>query len=95
MTHSILPTELRLRGPADLIAAVPYLLGFQPSDSLVLVGLDRGRLVVTAHAALPAAFRARSPAGFRPGRRFRPLFPHLRTPRTAATPGRVAFSESP
>jgi hypothetical protein len=34
---------LRLRGPADLIEAIPYLLGFHPSASLVLVGLDAGR----------------------------------------------------
>jgi hypothetical protein len=31
--------ELRLRTPADLVAAVPSLLGFHPTDSLVLVGL--------------------------------------------------------
>lgn len=29
---------LRLRGPADLLVALPYLLGFHPRDSLVLVG---------------------------------------------------------
>lgn len=29
---------LILRGPQDLVAAVPYLLGFHPSDSLVAVG---------------------------------------------------------
>lgn len=42
----------RLSGPADLLRAVPYLLGFHPEDSLVLVGLDRGRLVVTARLDL-------------------------------------------
>ncbi|MDT7693294.1 MAG: hypothetical protein QOI75_2661 [Pseudonocardiales bacterium] len=30
-------TALGLRTPADLVAAVPYLLGFHPADSLVLV----------------------------------------------------------
>ncbi|MBO0848085.1 MAG: DUF4192 domain-containing protein [Pseudonocardia sp.] len=30
--------DLRLRDPADLLTAVPYLLGFHPRDSLVLVG---------------------------------------------------------
>jgi len=40
-------TPLALRAPADLIAAIPYLLGFHPSDSVVVVGL-RGRQVVFA-----------------------------------------------
>lgn len=31
------PTVLRLRGPDDILAAVPVLLGFEPQDSLVLV----------------------------------------------------------
>jgi hypothetical protein len=38
---------LRVRGPDELIHAVPYLLGFHPHDSLVAVGLRRGSLVVT------------------------------------------------
>lgn len=46
-----LPT-LRVRGPADLVQAVPYLLGFHPSSSLVLLGLERGRVVVTARMDL-------------------------------------------
>src|SRR6478735_353614 len=46
---------LRLRGPADLLAAVPYLLGFQPFESLVLVGLAGTRLVVTARIDLTDA----------------------------------------
>ena len=33
---------LRLGSPQDLIRAVPYLLGFHPRDSLVLVGLSGG-----------------------------------------------------
>ena len=33
------PLRLRLRGPAELIAAVPHLLGFVPTDSLVLVAM--------------------------------------------------------
>ena len=39
---------LRLKGPADLVAFVPYALGFHPRESLVLVGLAGTRLVVTA-----------------------------------------------
>jgi hypothetical protein len=34
---------LRLRGPADLLVALPYLLGFHPRDSLVLVGTGSPR----------------------------------------------------
>jgi len=33
-------TAIRVSGPADLIEAVPYLLGFHPAESLVLVGFD-------------------------------------------------------
>lgn len=38
------PTRLRVRSAEDLIEAVPYLLGFRPNDSAVLVGLDRPAL---------------------------------------------------
>src|ERR1044071_6415921 len=34
--------KLTLRDPADVAAAVPYLLGFHPSDSLVVIGLRGG-----------------------------------------------------
>lgn len=42
----------RISGPAELIAAVPYLLGFRVDDSLVLIGLREGQLMVTARADL-------------------------------------------
>ena len=42
----------RISGPAELLQAIPYLLGFHPSDSLVLVGLRGRRLVVTARLDL-------------------------------------------
>ncbi|WP_051580129.1 DUF4192 domain-containing protein [Pseudonocardia acaciae] len=48
--------NLRLRDPADLLIAVPYLLGFHPSDSLVLVGTraDEGvRIELTLRVDLP------------------------------------------
>jgi hypothetical protein len=38
---------LRIGSPAELLQAVPYLLGFHPRESLVVVGLRRGVLVVT------------------------------------------------
>jgi hypothetical protein len=43
---------LHVSGPADLLQAVPYLLGFHPHDSLVLIGLDETALVVTARLDL-------------------------------------------
>jgi hypothetical protein len=42
----------RISGPAELLQAVPYLLGFHPRRSLVLIGLDDGLLVVTARLDL-------------------------------------------
>lgn len=44
-----------ISGPGELLQAVPYLLGFHPAESLVLVGLDGGRLVVTARLDLADA----------------------------------------
>ncbi len=45
----------RIVGPAELVQAVPYLLGFHPSRSMVLVGLAEGLLVVTARVDLADA----------------------------------------
>lgn len=54
-----------ISGPAELAQAIPYLLGFHPRDSLVLVGLSAKALVVTARldiadapAAVPHTLRA-------------------------------------
>jgi hypothetical protein len=46
---------LRLRSPADLLAAVPYLLGFHPSDSIVVLALRGSRTVFHARADAPPA----------------------------------------
>ena len=51
-----LPT-IRVTSPADLIEAVPYLLGFHPTESLVVVGFDDSasaarQVVVTARLDL-------------------------------------------
>jgi hypothetical protein len=43
---------LRVTGPADLAQAIPYLLGFHPSRSLVVVGLRAKRVAVTARIDL-------------------------------------------
>ncbi|MFB9234583.1 DUF4192 domain-containing protein [Plantactinospora siamensis] len=47
------PPRLMVRSPADLIAAVPYLLGFHPSDSLVVVALRGPRVEFAARVDLP------------------------------------------
>lgn len=43
---------LAVRGAADLLTAVPYLVGFHPRESLVLVGLRDSLLVVTVRIDL-------------------------------------------
>jgi hypothetical protein len=45
--------RLRLSSPTDLLAAIPYLLGFHPTDSLVLVGIRHRQVVVTFRIDLP------------------------------------------
>jgi Domain of unknown function (DUF4192) len=45
---------LTIRSPADLIAAVPYLLGFHPADSLTVVAMRGPRVVFAARYDLPA-----------------------------------------
>jgi hypothetical protein len=54
MTTSKSPA-LRLNGPVDLLSAIPYLLGFHPHESLVIVGIDGSRLVVTVRLDLADA----------------------------------------
>lgn len=56
----------RISGPAELLQAVPYLLGFHPARSLVLVGLDDGVLVVTARLDLSDAARGAIPNALYP-----------------------------
>lgn len=46
--------KLAVRSPADLIAAVPYLLGFHPADSVVAVALRGRQIIFAARADLPA-----------------------------------------
>lgn len=45
--------DITLRSPADLLSAVPYLLGYVPSDSLVVIGLDTETIALTACTRLP------------------------------------------
>jgi hypothetical protein len=52
-TMSFPTSRVTLHTPTDLLAAVPYLLGFHPADSVVVVGLSGTRVVFTARADLP------------------------------------------
>lgn len=47
------PHRLRVRRPADFLAVIPYLLGFHPAESLVVVLSRRGRVLLTARIDLP------------------------------------------
>ena len=42
------PVRLKARRPSDLLAAVPFLLGFHPQESLVALFLESGRVRLTA-----------------------------------------------
>ena len=42
----------RPRSPGDIAQLVPYLIGFQPEESLVILVIDHGRLAVTARVDL-------------------------------------------
>ncbi|MFI7523789.1 DUF4192 domain-containing protein [Micromonospora globbae] len=53
MTHNQ-PARLPVTSISDLLAAVPYLLGFHPADSLVTIGLTGHRITVAARTDLPA-----------------------------------------
>ncbi|TMR95605.1 DUF4192 domain-containing protein [Nonomuraea basaltis] len=44
---------LILTSPADILAAVPYLVGFHPSSSIIVIGLDRGQAKMVVRWGLP------------------------------------------
>jgi hypothetical protein len=44
---------LEMSGPDQLVASLPYLLGFQPSESLVVVWTKGGRILLTQRVDLP------------------------------------------
>jgi Domain of unknown function (DUF4192) len=46
-------TSLKISSPAELLAAVPYLLGFHPSDSVTVVAFRRGRVHFAGRHDLP------------------------------------------
>ena len=51
MTKLLPPTDLR--DPGDLVAAVPHLLGFHPSDSAVVLAVRGHEVAMTLRADLP------------------------------------------
>jgi len=57
MTTDLARPLIRLRSPSDIVEVVPYLVGFQPEDSLVVVSLrgERLRVGLTARVDLPPA----------------------------------------
>ncbi|PRY27250.1 DUF4192 domain-containing protein [Pseudosporangium ferrugineum] len=46
-------TKLKVRTPADLISAVPFLIGFHPEDSLVVAAVKGAELAFAARIDLP------------------------------------------
>jgi hypothetical protein len=46
------PCRIRLTAPSDVLAVVPYLLGFHPHDSVVALLVRRGRVALTARVDL-------------------------------------------
>ncbi|MEV4517864.1 DUF4192 domain-containing protein [Dactylosporangium sp. NPDC049525] len=47
--------KMVLRSDADLLAAIPFLVGFTPTDSLVVLAISGKRLVLTARVDIPPA----------------------------------------
>jgi uncharacterized protein DUF4192 len=47
------PTRIRLDGPSDILAVLPYQLGFHPRESLVVVSLHGTRLGLVQRIDLP------------------------------------------
>jgi hypothetical protein len=57
-------SKLRISTPNDLVAAVPYLLGFTPTDSLVVIGLRQRRAVFQVRLDLPDEAECRAMADY-------------------------------
>jgi len=50
--HTTQP-RFRLSAPPDLLASIPFLIGYHPSDSIVLLGMAEHRVTFTARDDLP------------------------------------------
>lgn len=58
MTSTMVPPlpdrpAITIRSPADLIACLPYVLGFHPHDSMVLAAFRQGQVMFAARSDLP------------------------------------------
>lgn len=49
---------IRLTSPGDLVASIPFILGFHPTDSLVIISIRGGRVGLTTRIDLPPASEA-------------------------------------
>ncbi len=49
--------QIKMSEPSDVIALVPYLLGFHPTDSLVVLVLAEGQVRLTSRVDLAACFQ--------------------------------------
>ena len=57
-------TRLKVRRPDELLAIIPYMIGFHPDESVVAVFVRSGRIMLTARMDLPASRLATSwPSG--------------------------------
>ena len=54
------PVRLRLSSPADILAAVPYLLGFSPQQSLVVICLHGKEIKLTMRVDIGSALELRA-----------------------------------
>jgi hypothetical protein len=58
------PTRLRVRRPDDLLALIPYLIGFHPEESLVAVFVRSGQVILAGRLDLSADTDAEELAEF-------------------------------
>jgi hypothetical protein len=47
------PTRLKIRRPDDLLAIIPYMIGFHPEEDIVTVFIESGRVKLTTRTDLP------------------------------------------
>jgi hypothetical protein len=70
LTEASVQRPLRLREPVDLLAAVPFLLGYHPTDSVVVLGVHLHAHVLSVRYDLP-------PPGMDAGRHLRTYGEHV------------------
>jgi hypothetical protein len=61
---SVNEPRLRLREPVDVLAAIPYLVGYHPTESIILLGMQGKQLTFTARYDLPKPDAPRSETRF-------------------------------